>query len=165
MIFQESFDWIDFIATIIGAFFATVFTILAWYLIEKLKEKRERGKLSTSINKLYQILLKKRLERHTSVDISNLMLYEIKAEKVFKILKLNTSPIKDGYKFEGNFCSLYADLGQLANDIRIVKGAGLMSPTYSFSRPNEKIQIYEEFMEDFRKNCQMNKIKLKEEID
>jgi len=141
MIFQEIFDWIDFTATIIGSFIATVFTILAWYVIEKLKEKREAGKLSNNINKLYKILLKKRLERHTSVGISNLMIYEIKAENIFKILKLGTVPIKNGYKFEGNLCSLYADLGQLVNDVKIVKGAGLMSPSYSFSRPNENLPI------------------------
>lgn len=165
MIYQGSFDWFDFTATIIGSFIATVFTILAWYVIEKFKEKRERGKLSKFINKLYNILLKKKLETHTSVEISNLMLYEIGAIKVSKILKLSSSPIKNGYKFEGNLCSLYADLGQLANDVRIVKGAGIMSPAYSFSRPNENLPVYEEFMEDFRKNCEMNKIKLKEETD
>ncbi len=165
MIFQESFDWVGFTATIIGSFIATVFTILAWYIIEKIKEKREKGKISKNINKLYNILLKKGLDMHTSVEISNLMRYEIGTENVSKILKLITFPTKHGFKFKGNLCSLYTDLGQLVNDIKIVKGAGLMSPTYSFSRPDEDLPIYEEFMEDFKKNCEMNKIKLKEEID
>lgn len=164
MIFQESFDWIDFTATIIGSFIATLFTILAWYVIEKLKEIREKGKLSKNINKLYNILHQKRLETHTSVEISNIMRYEIGAEIVSKILKLSTFPVQNGYKFEGNLCSLYTDLGQLVNNIRIIKGVGIGSPTYSFSNPNENLPIYEEFMEDFKENCKMNKIKLEEEI-
>lgn len=163
MILQSSFDWIDFISKVIGSFIATLFTILVWFILEYFKERKLRKKLEENINRLYKILLKKELDIHTTTEVSNLLIQEIGIGNVLKILKMRTSPIKNGYRFEGNLYSLHVDFGQLVNQILISKGHGITSPTYDFSKLDEDESIFIEFITDFKKNCEKSKIKLKAE--
>lgn len=161
MILQSSFDWIDIISKIIGSFIATIFMIIAWFILEFLKKRKLSKKLEENINKLYTILLKKDLDIHTTTEVSNLLVQEIGTGNVLKILKMRTSPIKNGYRFEGNLYSLHVDFGQLVNQILISKGHGITSPIYDFSKPDENKHIFTEFITDFKKNCEKCKIKLK----
>jgi len=158
MILQNTFDWIDFIAKIIGSLIATFFTILVWIIIEKLKERGEKKKLEKNINTLYKILLNKKLDAHTSTEVTNLLVYEIGIENVNKILKMRTIQFGGGYKFESNLYILRTHLGRFPNTMIISEVPS--GPRYNFTEPNTNEPIYERFIEDFKKNCKEKNIKL-----
>ena len=158
MILQSSFDWIDLISKVIGSFIATLFTILAWFILEYLKERKERKGIEKKVKELYEIFLSKRKELHTANHIINLLIYEIGIENVHKILKLSPKPIENGYLFEGSLYILSVSSSTLSNKIYIIKGRGIGVPTFDFDNPNEKEMVFNEFIEDFKKNCKESKI-------
>lgn len=160
MILQSSFDWIDIISKIIGSFIATFFTILAWFILEYLKERKTRKGIEKKVKELYEIFLSKRKELHTANHIINLLIYEIGIENVYKILKLSPKPIENGYLFEGSLYILSVSSSTLSNKIYIFKGRDIGVPTFDFDSPNENEMVFNEFIEDFKKNCKESKIKL-----
>lgn len=161
MILQTSFDWIEFISKIIGSFIATMFTIMVWFILEYLKERKERKRIEKKINELYEIFLSKRKELHTANRIINLLIYEIGIENIYKILKLSPKYIKDGYKFEGIQYILSISSNILLNKIYISIGPGSGGPTFDFDNPNINTTIFDRFLKDFERNCEESKIKLK----
>lgn len=165
MILQSSFDWIDFISKVIGSFIATIFTILVWFILEYLKERKERKGIEKKVKELYEIFLSKRKELHTPNRMINLLIYEIGIKNVYKILKLSPKPIKNGYLFEGSLYILSISSSTLSNKIYIHKGSGIGIPTFDFDSPNENEMIFNEFIEDFEKNCKESKIKLKKKTN
>ncbi|TKJ23927.1 MAG: hypothetical protein CEE43_01825 [Promethearchaeota archaeon Loki_b32] len=160
MILQSSFDWIDIISKIIGSFIATIFTIIAWFILEFLKKRKEGKKLEEKIQELYKIFLSKRKEIHTAKQLINLFIYGIGIENTSKIFKISPIPIKNGYLFEGSLYVLSISSTTLSNKIYIHKGHGIGVPTYDFDSPNENEDVFNEFIEDFERNCEESKIKL-----
>lgn len=53
MILQNTFDWTDFISKIIGSFIATLFTILAWFILNYLKRKKKKNLEKLNIKRIY----------------------------------------------------------------------------------------------------------------
>ena len=101
-----------------------------------------------------------RKELHTANHIINLLIYEIGIENVYKILKLSPKPIENGYLFEGSLYILSVSSSTLSNKIYIFKGRDIGVPTFDFDSPNENEMVFNEFIENFKKNCKESKIKL-----
>lgn len=75
-------------------------------------------------------------------------------------MKLSPKPIENGYLFEGSLYILSVSSSTLSNKIYIFKGRDIGVPTFDFDSPNENEMFFNEFIEDFKKNCKESKIKL-----
>ena len=146
------------ISEIIGACLATFFAILTWYLIERLNDYFEWRKTVKGFNELYKILLAKKYEPDTSIEVVNVILEDIGEKNLKKIVKLNYIFEKAFHKFEGNDFMIEALVGIAGNHLKIYQ---YNMPIFDFRKPEEGAETHQNFIEYFQTQCRREKVKLK----
>ncbi len=146
------------ISEIIGAIVATFFAILTWWIVEKLNAWKEWKAMVNSFNELYNLLLQKKYEANTSVEIVN-SIYETIGESTFKkVLKLQPIFEKGIYKFEGNDFMIEAMCGIAGNHLKIYQ---YNMPIFDFRKPEVGIETFNNFISYFETQCKREGIPLR----
>ena len=155
MLAQESNIWTDFLSKIIGSFLATLGAFLTWYIIEIYKKKAKKKGTGRVLNRLYKIFQEKTFYDNITADVLDL-LDDLGTKYILKILKMHRGYIKPGYRFEG---SLFSILGIIKHGEKLLIEQQMNY--FSFKKPNENKEIYQNFMSFFLNQCKKNKFKIK----
>jgi len=165
MIFQNGYDWGQFITVIIGA----VIVILTWYIIEQIKKRQKSNKIKEAYQKFYEKISKfdvtdKRKADLVKAEIIHLIVYDIGIENLSKVLKFQY------YKREYN--ESYGHVYILENylwALNIQSGIGKNAfnikrhneASYHFDgRPDQDIKVRDDFVNYIKEECKKAKINL-----
>ncbi len=156
MIFQGLFDIIS-ISDIIGAIIATFFAIISWWFVEKLAARKEWKVLVGAVNELYNLLLKKKYEANTSVEVVNAIYDNIGEVNFKRILKLQPNFEKGIYKFEGNDFMIEAMCGIAGNHLKLYQ---YNMPIFDFRKPEVGVETFNNFISYFETQCKREGVPL-----
>ena len=146
----------DFIGSIIGSFFATIGSILAWVIIEFLKKSGPKRRLKRNIKKLYEEFAKKEIDPYKSIRMKPLI-EEIGEKNMLTILKLKLMIEKGSHIFASDIFSIQLTFFPGQSSIQIRCG----SAKYFYEKPKENQECLEKFLEFYEEQCKLEKIKLK----
>ena len=168
MIFQNGYDWGQFVADIIGAVIATIGAILIWYIIEGIKKWKESKKIQDGFQQFYDII--------SNFDVSNiqkaeldkaklmhLIEYEIVNKHISKVLKLRyRQEYSDSAKFvhvlESYLWRITIQSGMKVRAFNIRRYDGV---EYHFDgRPGQDINMRNSFVNYIKEECKKEKINL-----
>ncbi|MFX0069527.1 MAG: hypothetical protein ACFFAO_00335 [Candidatus Hermodarchaeota archaeon] len=152
MILQNSFDWIQFSYVVLGAFFGTIFGLLAKYLIEKINFFREKKNIKKEFKKLYD-LLSGNYYPDLPDDVYYLITDNIGINFFHDVLNMRETLYYD--QEDNQFCfssrefSLHIDI--LPGNSLQIFSKGLRG--FNYSKPEENNDIRQNFLKYFTAKC------------
>ncbi len=156
MIHQNDMNWSELIFDVLGSFFATFSAILVWIIIEKMKKRKKKIKIKDQLNKLYSILEKKKFYTNIAADVLDI-LNEIGSKYILKILKMSQGYMESGFKLEGARFSIIAHMKTGMESFYLEENREY----FSFEKPSEQIEIYNNFIEFFVNQCKIHGLNIK----
>ncbi|MHA1249005.1 MAG: hypothetical protein ACTSRP_03340 [Candidatus Helarchaeota archaeon] len=169
MIFQNGYDWGQFIGDIVGGLMATIFAILTWYVIERIKKRQESNKIKEGYHKFYEKISKfdvtdKQKADLIKAEIIHLIVYDIGIKNLSKVLKFRyykrnyDESYGHVYTLENSLWKLNIQSGIGKNAFNITRYDGL---SYHFDdRPNQDVSVRNEFINYIKEECKKARIKL-----
>ncbi len=169
MIFQNGYDWGQFVGDIIGGIIATVLAILTWFVIDQIKRRHKSNKIKKGYQKFYEKISKfdvtdKQKADLVKAEIIHLIVYEIGIKNISKVLKFS-------YRYQ--YAESMAHVHNLENSLwqlNIQSGIGLNafnikrhdSVSYHFDgRSNQDVSVRNEFVNYIKEEYKKAKINLK----
>ncbi len=169
MIFQNGYDWGQFVADVIGGIIATILAIFTWYIIERIKKRQETNKIKEAYQKFYEKILKfdildKQKADLEKAEIIHLIVYEIGIENISKVLKFRYR-----YQYEESMGHVY-NLENSLWQLNIQSGIGGLNAfnikrhdgaSYHFrDQSNQDVGVRNEFVKYVKGECKKEKINL-----
>ncbi len=154
MLFQDTFNYYNFLADIIGSFIATISAIFIWFFIEWYKKRREHRNLEKSLNKLYNVFSTKEFTISTPAEVFNIIMNEIGEKNLLKVLKMKFRPDGTGYVVEGHpyFISIVFTQESYTLLIRIHE------VNFRYKKPDQNPGVLVEFLKYFEEQCKKENI-------
>ncbi len=154
MLFQDTFNWYNFLADIIGSIIATILAIFVWLFIEWYKKRREHRNLEKSLNKLYNVFSTKEFAISTPAEVFNIIMNEIGEQNLLKVLKMKIRPEGNGYSVEGYPFSISIVFTQESYTLLIRKH----EVNFRYKNPDQNPGVLVEFLKYFKEQCKKENI-------
>ena len=158
MLFQETFNWYNFLADIIGSIIATISAIFVWFLIDRLKKRREQKNLEKNLKKLYDIFSKNEFTDSTPAKVFDIMMNEIGDKNLLKVLKMKIKPNNTGCVFEGYPFWISIVFTKESHTLLIQKD----TVNFRFGKFDEYPEVRQDFLNYFLKQCKKENITIQE---
>lgn len=125
-------------------------------LVNKIEKKFG---LSNDFDRLYKIFARKELKINMSKEIISLY-KKIGESKFLDVLKLTIRDIDVGYIFEGELFTVTVIYKGSSNNVYL----SYNSNKFNYKKPTDNLEVKEEFLKYFEKECRNNRIRIKKEI-
>jgi hypothetical protein len=158
MIFQDEFS-AALIGSIIGSIIATLGSILAWVIIEILKNSRDKRELKKDIRSLYKEFAKEKLEPYMAINIKELI-RDISLENLLKILKFDSKLDEDTLIFTSEIFNIELTY-EMGQNIVVITEWENTNKRFDYNEPSIHPEVRVKFLEDFRRKCETSEIKIK----
>lgn len=154
MLFQDTFNWYNFLADIIGSIVATISAILIWFFIEWYKKRREHRNLEKSLNKLYNAFSINDFTISTPAEVFNIIMNEIGEENLLKVLKMKIRSKGTGYVVEGYPFFISIVFTQQSYTLLIRR----YEVNFRYKNPDQNPGVLIEFLKYFSEQCKKENI-------